>query len=105
MDAKLPNHSVVYRCNLANMSFNAIHENKILRKISEFTIHCKTHKCCTSVNNVEPDMMLQNVTPGSCDILPGSSLFSKVKPIFSHRNTNDYRKRLTWMGEYFSHYS
>ena len=32
------NHALVAIFNVANMSFNAIHENKILAKISEFTV-------------------------------------------------------------------
>ena len=31
-------HAVVANFNVANMSFNAIRENKILAKISEFTV-------------------------------------------------------------------
>ena len=33
------NHVQVANFKLANMSFNAIRENKILAKISEFTVH------------------------------------------------------------------
>ena len=33
------NHVIVANFNVANMSFNAIRENKILAKISEFTVH------------------------------------------------------------------
>ena len=32
------NHALVLNFNVANMSFNANHENKILAKISEFTL-------------------------------------------------------------------
>ena len=33
------NHALVAIFNVANMSFNAIHENNILAKISEFTVY------------------------------------------------------------------
>ena len=34
------NHALVVIFNVANMSFNAIREEKILAKISEFTVLC-----------------------------------------------------------------
>ena len=37
--AKWQNHALVANFNIANVSFNAIHKNKILRKISEFTVY------------------------------------------------------------------
>ena len=36
------NHALVANFNVANMSFNAIRENKILAKISEFTVFDET---------------------------------------------------------------
>ena len=39
------NHVIDANFYLANMSFNAFHENKILTKISEFTVHAADYPC------------------------------------------------------------
>ena len=38
------NHAIVANFYVANMSFNAIRENKILAKISKFTVYCTCYK-------------------------------------------------------------
>ena len=39
------NHALVANFNVANMSFNAIRENKFLAKISEFTVIAASDQC------------------------------------------------------------
>ena len=48
IDVKMP--TIVGISNVANMSFDTIHENKILLKISEFTVLRTSNVTCISVH-------------------------------------------------------
>ena len=48
----LVNHALVAIFNDANMAFNAIRENKILPKISEYTVSCTSHAVVRALEQV-----------------------------------------------------
>ena len=62
------NHVLIMNFNVTNMSFNPIHENKILTKISEFTV--VIHLCFYMVGGSdlqgESCMMMQKVLHLKC---------------------------------------
>ena len=59
------NHVIVANFYVAKMSFNAIRENRILAKISEFTVTCS---CCRmAVCTLNPEIFANSVKRHICD--------------------------------------